>query len=87
MTVPFGPGGVIAPLGARAGALPKHLGRLPAVVRETLPVLLREDGAEDFPRFDFANQFNTEEETGTGMAIRAVFAPPEPVSASAFVVV
>ncbi|UEM23197.1 tRNA lysidine(34) synthetase TilS [Skermanella mucosa] len=89
VTAPSGAGGVVAPLGAAscAGALPKHLERLPAVVRETLPVLLREGGAKSFPRFDFANGINPEEEAGTASAIRAVFAPPEPVAASAFVVV
>lgn len=87
VTVPPGSGGIVARLGPVAGAVPKHLERLPAVVRETLPVLLREDGAKDFPRFDSANEFSIKDEAGTGPAIGAVFAPPEPVSASAFVVV
>ena len=87
VTVPSGAAGTVAALGRRTGALPKHLERLPAVVRETLPVLVREDGAVGFPRFDFANEFNIQDESETGTAIGAVFAPPEPVSASAFVVV
>ncbi|UEM05543.1 tRNA lysidine(34) synthetase TilS [Skermanella rosea] len=87
VTVPPGVAGTVAALGPRTGALPKHLERLPAVVRETVPVLLREDGVTGFPRFDFANEFNMQDEAGTGKSIVAVFAPPEPVSASAFVVV
>ncbi|EWY38943.1 tRNA(Ile)-lysidine synthetase [Skermanella stibiiresistens SB22] len=79
--------GVVARLGAGFGKADSHLAKLPAVVREGLPVLWREDGSRDLPRFGFPREFNTQEEVRGRGGLTAVFAPPEPVSASAFVVV
>jgi tRNA(Ile)-lysidine synthase len=74
-------------LGLHPEVASTELRKLPAAVRQTLPAVLREDGAALLPRFDFLNDFKDQEGLSRPAPAAALFRPQEPLTASAFVVV
>jgi tRNA(Ile)-lysidine synthase len=77
----------IVRLGLHPEVASDELRKLPAAVRQTLPVVLREDGAAVLPQFDFAFYSKHQDRLSRRAPAAALFRPQEPLSASAFVVV
>jgi len=79
--------GTIIRLGLHPEVASAELRKLPAAICQTLPVVLREDGAAVLPQFDFPHYSKHQDRLSRRAPAAALFRPQEPLSASAFVVV